>query len=153
MSPSSPNRHYLSNEYPTAPASFEEVSQGIHARSVVAISGPLSTAKAGHLAVSHGHPPRPELARPGALAANFQAGIVITRGDGSAFKSVIMIAAAYDGTPGSRQSGVDDPYIQTHLHRPSSRLVLALDDSPTVLHTEEVTGSNPVSPTLRKAHD
>ena len=32
---------------------------------------------------------------------------------------------------------VDDPYIQAHLHGPSSRLVLARDDSPTVLRDEE----------------
>jgi hypothetical protein len=39
--------------------------------------------------------------------------------------------------------GVDDPCIQAHLHGPSSRLVLDLDDSPTVLRDEEVDG--PVS--------
>jgi hypothetical protein len=36
---------------------------------------------------------------------------------------------------------VDDPYIHAHLHGPSSRLVLALDDSPTVLRDEEVTAA------------
>ncbi len=44
--------------------------------------------------------------------------------------------------------GVDDPYIQAHLHRPGSRSVLPLDDSPTLLRDEEVAGSNPVTPTL-----
>ena len=43
---------------------------------------------------------------------------------------------------------VGDPYIQAHLHGPSSRLVLDLDDSPTVLRDEEVAGSNPVTPTF-----
>jgi hypothetical protein len=38
---------------------------------------------------------------------------------------------------------VDDPYMRAHLHGPSSRLVLALDGSPTVLRDEEVDG--PVS--------
>jgi hypothetical protein len=33
---------------------------------------------------------------------------------------------------------VDDPYIQAHLHGPSSRLVLDLDDSPNVLRDEAV---------------
>jgi hypothetical protein len=32
---------------------------------------------------------------------------------------------------------VDDPYIHAHLHGLSSRLVLALDDSPTVLRTKK----------------
>jgi hypothetical protein len=40
---------------------------------------------------------------------------------------------------------VDDPYIQAHLHGPSSRLVLDLDDSPNVLrgssHEHELTGT------------
>jgi hypothetical protein len=36
---------------------------------------------------------------------------------------------------------VDDPYIHAHLHGLSSRLVLALDDSPTVLRDEEVTAA------------
>jgi hypothetical protein len=40
---------------------------------------------------------------------------------------------------------VDDPHIQEHVHGPSPRSVLYLDDSPTVLHTEEVTGFSPVS--------
>ena len=44
---------------------------------------------------------------------------------------------------------VDDPYIRAHLHGPSSRLVIALDGSPTVLRDEEVAGSNPVTPTSR----
>jgi hypothetical protein len=43
---------------------------------------------------------------------------------------------------------VDDLYIQAHLHGPSSRLVLDLDDSPNVLRDEEVAGSNPVTPTV-----
>jgi hypothetical protein len=47
--------------------------------------------------------------------------------------------------------GVDGPYIQPDIHGLSSRLVAALDGSPTVLRDEEVTGSNPVSPTSRKA--
>jgi hypothetical protein len=42
---------------------------------------------------------------------------------------------------------VDDPYIQAHLHGPSSRLVLDLGDSLNVLRDEEVAGSNPVTPT------
>jgi hypothetical protein len=33
---------------------------------------------------------------------------------------------------------VDDPYIQAHLHGPSSRLVLDSDDSPNVLRDEDV---------------
>jgi hypothetical protein len=36
---------------------------------------------------------------------------------------------------------VDDPYIHAHLHGLSSRLVLALDDSPTLLWDEEVTAA------------
>jgi hypothetical protein len=38
---------------------------------------------------------------------------------------------------------VDDPHIQAHVHGPSPRSVLALDDSQTVLRDEEVDG--PVS--------
>jgi hypothetical protein len=41
---------------------------------------------------------------------------------------------------------VDDPYIQAHLHGPSSRLVLDLDDSPNVLRDEEVKKSNTRGP-------
>ena len=41
----------------------------------------------------------------------------------------------------------DDPHIQAHVHGPSPRSVLGLDDSPTVLRDEEVAGSNPVTPT------
>ena len=37
--------------------------------------------------------------------------------------------------------GVDVPYIQAHVHGPDSSSVHDLDDLPTVLHTEEVTGS------------
>jgi hypothetical protein len=37
---------------------------------------------------------------------------------------------------------VDDPYIQAHLHGPSSRLVLDLDDSPNVLRDEAVMSTN-----------
>jgi hypothetical protein len=42
-----------------------------------------------------------------------------------------------------RDYGVDVPYIQAHIHGLSSRLVLYLDDSLTVLRDEEVDG--PVS--------
>jgi hypothetical protein len=45
---------------------------------------------------------------------------------------------------------VDDPYIQTHVHGRSSRSVLDVDDSPTVLRDEEVAGSNPVTPTVER---
>jgi hypothetical protein len=38
---------------------------------------------------------------------------------------------------------VDDPHIQAHVHGPSPRSVLALDDSQTVLRDQEVDG--PVS--------
>ena len=41
---------------------------------------------------------------------------------------------------------VDDPHIQAHLHGPSPRSVLALDDSQTVLREEAIvsrTDSNP----------
>jgi len=37
---------------------------------------------------------------------------------------------------------VDDPYIQAHVHGPSPRSVIDLDDSPTVLRDEAVVGSN-----------
>ena len=43
--------------------------------------------------------------------------------------------------------GVDVPYIQAHFHGLSSRSVLYLDGSLTVLRDEEVAGSNPVTPT------
>jgi hypothetical protein len=45
---------------------------------------------------------------------------------------------------------VDVPYIQADIHRLSSRSVLNLEDSATVLRDEEVAGSNPVTPTLER---
>jgi hypothetical protein len=42
---------------------------------------------------------------------------------------------------------INDLHIQAHVHGLSSRSVLDLDDSPTVLRDEEVAGSNPVTPT------
>jgi hypothetical protein len=44
---------------------------------------------------------------------------------------------------------INDLHIQAHIHGLSSRSVLDLDDSPTVLGDEEVAGSNPVTPTSR----
>jgi hypothetical protein len=45
--------------------------------------------------------------------------------------------------------GVDIPYIQARIHGLRSRSVPDLDDLPTVLRDEEVSGSNPVTPTTQ----
>jgi hypothetical protein len=45
---------------------------------------------------------------------------------------------------------VNDLHIQAHVHGLSSRSVLDLDDSPTVLRDEDVAGSNPVTLTLER---
>jgi hypothetical protein len=46
-----------------------------------------------------------------------------------------------------RGAAITSSHIQAHVHGLSSRSVLDLDDSPTMLRDEEVAGSNPVTPT------
>jgi hypothetical protein len=46
---------------------------------------------------------------------------------------------------------VEDRYTTAHVHTRSSRAAGDIGRASGMLHTEEVTGSNPVSPTVHKA--